>query len=334
MMLTGDHPATALAIARQIGLPEGAEVLTGDELDGLSEPALRERLSRTALCARVRPQHKLRLVRALQAQGEVVAMTGDGVNDGPALRAANVGIAMGQRGTDVAREAAAIVLLDDSFASIIDGIRQGRLIDRNLRRAIAFVFAVHVPIVLLSLAPVAMHWPILLLPAQIVLMELLIDPACSVYFEAEPPRQVLMREPPRASADSALGLPILVEGLKKGVAAALVLLAGAGILSALDVAEAQLRSTVFLALVLGSLAQLAQDRGHAPRGQLANPWLPRILGGVALMLAIIFLPHVRSVVGLDLPSPALALAACALGLAQWGAIRLAGANHKASRRRP
>jgi Ca2+-transporting ATPase len=334
MMLTGDHPTTALAIARQIGLPEGAEVLTGDELDGLSEPALRERLSRTALCARVRPQHKLRLVRALQAQGEVVAMTGDGVNDGPALRAANVGIAMGQRGTDVAREAAAIVLLDDSFASIIDGIRQGRLIDRNLRRAIAFVFAVHVPIVLLSLAPVAMHWPILLLPAQIVLMELLIDPACSVYFEAEPPRQDLMREPPRASADSALGLPILVEGLKKGVAAALVLLAGAGILSALDVAEAQLRSTVFLALVLGSLAQLAQDRGHVPRGQLANPWLPRILGGVALMLAIIFLPHVRSVVGLDLPSPALALAACALGLAQWGAIRLAGAKHKASRRRP
>lgn len=224
VMMTGDHPATAQAIARRVGLPDTLKVLTGEQIEHMPDEELAQRLQDTHICARVKPQHKLRLVRLLQSQGEVVGMTGDGVNDAPALRAADVGIAMGQRGTDVAREAADVVLLDDSFANIIAGIAQGRLIDRNLRRAMAFVFAVHVPVILLAFAPVAMHWPILLLPAQIVLLELLIDPACSVYFEAEMADNDLMAQPPRQARQTALGSGVIVHGVLRGLLAAAVLL--------------------------------------------------------------------------------------------------------------
>ncbi len=186
LVLTGDHAATAQAIASQIGLATRSEVLTGPEIAGLDDAGLRRRLARVDICARVVPEQKLRLVRALQADGERVGMTGDGVNDAAALKAADVGIAMGERGTDVAREAAALVLLDDSFASITAAIRQGRRIDDNIRIALRFIFAVHVPIVVLALVPVLVHWPLLLLPAQIVLLELIIDPACSILYEAEP----------------------------------------------------------------------------------------------------------------------------------------------------
>ena len=158
-MMTGDHPATARAIARQVGLSESPEVLTGDELQSLDAAALSERLRRVDLCARLKPEHKLRLVQVLRADGSVVAMTGDGVNDAPALKAADVGIAMGERGTDVAREAAALVLLQDSFAHIVAAIRQGRRIDDNVRKATRFVFAVHMPIVALVLVPSLLHWP-------------------------------------------------------------------------------------------------------------------------------------------------------------------------------
>ena len=321
MMLTGDHPATARAIAQQVGLATEAAVLTGAELDALDDAALAQRLHHTQICARVKPHHKLRLVQALQARGEVVAMTGDGVNDGPALRAANVGIAMGQRGTDVAREAASIVLLDDRFASIVAGIRQGRQIDHNLRRAIAFVFAVHVPIVLLALAPVALHWPLLLLPAQIVLLELVIDPACSVFFEAEPAPPDLMQRPPHPASDSALGLPVLVQGLWQGALSALVLVGGAAVLNALAQPERQVRTALFLALVLGLLVQLLPPRGR----RAPNPWWPRISGAVLLGLGVIlWLPPLRDTLGLALPTPALAVSAIGMAALQWALWRWAG----------
>uniref|UniRef100_UPI0037CA77AB cation-translocating P-type ATPase n=1 Tax=Polaromonas sp. TaxID=1869339 RepID=UPI0037CA77AB len=202
IMMTGDHPATALAIARQVGLSERPDLMTGAEIEALDDAALRQRLRHVDLCARLKPQHKLRLVQMLRTDGEVVAMTGDGVNDAPALKAADVGIAMGERGTDVAREAAALVLLDDSFARIVAAIRQGRRIDDNIRKATRFVFAVHVPIIALALVPTLLHWPVLLLPVHIVLLELLIDPACSIVFEAEPEGSDLMARPPRPVSDS------------------------------------------------------------------------------------------------------------------------------------
>lgn len=177
MMITGDHPATALAIARTAGIDTAAGVLMGSEVAELPFEALCERLKRVRVFARIVPDQKLRIVEALKADGEVVAMTGDGVNDAPALEAAHIGVAMGKKGTDVAREAADLVLLDDSFASIVGGVRLGRRIFANLRRALTYVTAIHVPIAGLALGPVLLGLPPLLFPMHVVLLELVIDPA-------------------------------------------------------------------------------------------------------------------------------------------------------------
>ena len=248
LMMTGDHPATARAIARQVGLPDG-DVLTGADVEAMDDAQLRQRLSSVRLCARLQPQHKLRLVQALQALGELVGMTGDGVNDAPALAAADVGIAMGRRGTDVAREAADLVLLDDSFASIVEAIRHGRRIRANLRQAIRFIFAVHMPIVALALGPPLWHGAILLLPAHIVLFEMLIDPVCSLLFEAEPgPHDLMARAPAQWEASpfalSNVGGGLLLGG---GVAAIMVLAAWWQFKSGW--ADTAMRGSMFLALV-------------------------------------------------------------------------------------
>ncbi|HEU4952221.1 MAG TPA: HAD-IC family P-type ATPase, partial [Holophagaceae bacterium] len=222
LMLTGDHPRTAEAIARRIGLPEGA-ALTGPEVDGLDDAALAARLRDAAFCARLKPEQKLRLVRALMASGEVVAMTGDGVNDAPALRAAHIGVAMGQRGTDVAREAADLVLVDDSFGSLVGAIREGRRIYDNLSRSVGFIFAVHVPVLGLALVPLALRWAPPLLPVHIALLEMLINPACSVVLEGEPAAPGLMDRPPRDPAATPFS----------GVALRGALLRGGGLLAVL-----------------------------------------------------------------------------------------------------
>ncbi|HEY4956922.1 MAG TPA: HAD-IC family P-type ATPase, partial [Caldimonas sp.] len=198
VMITGDYPATARAIAHQAGLAEGAgELLSGDEMVTLSDEALRERMATVSVCARIAPEQKLRIVQALKARGDIVAMTGDGVNDAPALRAAHVGIAMGGRGTDVAREAASLVLLQDDFAAIVRAVRLGRRIFDNLRKSMSYILAVHVPIAGMALLPVLLGWPALLYPMHIAFLELIIDPACSLAFENEPPESDVMQRPPR-----------------------------------------------------------------------------------------------------------------------------------------
>src|SRR6185369_14922157 len=186
VMITGDYPGTAQNIARQIGLEPAGEVITGPELDRMSDAELQRRIDSVNIFARVVPEQKLRLVNALKANGEVVAMTGDGVNDAPALKAAHIGIAMGERGTDVAREAASLVLLDDDFSSIVEAVRQGRRIFDNLKKGMAYILAIHVPIAGMTLIPVLMEWPLVLLPVHIAFLHLIIDPACSIVFEAEP----------------------------------------------------------------------------------------------------------------------------------------------------
>jgi Ca2+-transporting ATPase len=313
IMMTGDHPATALAIARQVGLSEKPGILTGAEIAALSDEALRERLRETDLCARLQPAHKLRLVQVLRAAGEVVGMTGDGVNDAPALKGADVGIAMGERGTDVAREAAALVLLDDSFASIVAAIRQGRRIFDNIGNATRFVFAVHVPIIGLALVPAALQWPVMLLPVHIVLLELLIDPACSIAFEAEPEAADVMSRPPRTRDTSPFSKNNLFNGLFQGCGLAVILLVGYGILATNGLAVTQSRTVIFASLVLSVLLLVLANRNSAcALTDTRNPWIGRMVVAVALMLALVVgLPGLREIMGLALPEP-LELAAAGL----------------------
>ncbi|MFC5437081.1 cation-translocating P-type ATPase [Rhodanobacter umsongensis] len=313
IMLTGDHPVTARAIARQVGLSDRAEVITGPEIDALDDDALRLRLQRVDLCARLKPEQKLRLVQLLREGGEVVAMTGDGVNDAPALKAADVGVAMGERGTDVAREAAALVLLDDSFASIVSAIRQGRRIYDNITKATRFVFAVHVPIIALALVPALLHWPVLLMPVHIVLLELLIDPACSIVFEAEPAADDIMRRPPRAAWESPFAAANLRYAVTQGLGFAGILLSGYGLLLGRGLDAAQGRSAVFIALVLGlfllTLANRDLSRPALARIPAKNPWLSRMFGGVTLLLGIaVGAPFFRQVMGLAVPGVFMLLA--------------------------
>ena len=320
IMMTGDHPATARAIARQVGLSERPQTLTGAELEALDDAALAARLRCVDLCARLKPEHKLRLVRLLRARGEVVAMTGDGVNDAPALKAADVGIAMGERGTDVAREAAALVLLDDSFARIVAAIRQGRRIDDNVRKATRFVFAVHIPIIGLALVPAVLHWPALLLPVHIVLLELLIDPACSIVFEAEPEDADTMQRPPRPVADSPFAVAPLLWSVLQGAGIAAVLLAGQAWLVAQGWQPEQGRAVVLVALVACVLLLILANRDLARPALWGvtdpNPWLWRMAAAMGVLLvSVLGLPWLRQVMGLAWPGlQGLAVGACLLAL--------------------
>lgn len=324
VMLTGDHPTTARAIAREVGLSERAEVITGPEMDALDDTALRERLRHVDLCARMRPVQKLRLVQLLRQDGAVVAMTGDGVNDAPALKAADVGIAMGERGTDVAREAAAMVLLDDSFTSIVAAIRQGRRIHDNITKATAFVFAVHMPIIALALVPALLHWPMLMMPVNIMLLELLIDPACSIVFESEPAAADVMQRPPKSAETTPFGLANLGPAIIQGLGFALILLLGYGWLLANGGGAAQSRTAVFMALLLGVFLLTVANRNRS--GTLlsamhaTNRWVPRMLAGVLAMLAaVIALPFLRRVMQLAVPDAATltGLAAMLLATLVW-----------------
>ncbi len=216
VMITGDHPRTATAIAREAGIP-AARVLTGADLDTLSASALASVVRDVQVFARVKPQQKLVLVEALKQQGEVVAMTGDGVNDAPALKAAHIGVAMGQRGTDVAREAGALVLLRDDFDSIVQAIRMGRRTFANMRQAMIYTLAVHMPVVGLSILPVVFGLPLLLTPLHIAFLELVIDPACSIVFEAERNDATLMQQPPRRADEPLLALRDAMQAISYGV---------------------------------------------------------------------------------------------------------------------
>ncbi|MFY9810452.1 cation-translocating P-type ATPase [Aquabacterium sp.] len=259
-MITGDYPATALAIAAQAGIDTQGGALRGEEIAALSEADLSERVRQTQVFARVTPEQKWRIVRALQAHGEVVAMTGDGVNDAPSLKAADIGVAMGARGTDVAREAASLVLLDDDFGAIPQAVRLGRRIDDNLRKGMAFVLAVHVPIAGLSLLPLLFGLPLLFMPVHIAFLELIIDPVCSVVFEAEPEETDVMRRPPRRPGTPLLGRDLLLGSLVQGLLV-MGLIGGFYVwLLSGGAPEAAARTAAFVALVGSNVALIVSNR--------------------------------------------------------------------------
>ena len=267
VMVTGDYPATALAIAREAQLQVGADtdndtVLSGDILDAMSDADLQLRLQTATVCARIAPAQKLRIVQALKANGAIVAMTGDGVNDAPALKAAHVGVAMGGRGTEVAREAAAIVLLDDNFASIVGAISLGRRIFDNLRKSMSYILAVHIPIAGIALLPVLMGWPVMLYPLHIAFLELVIDPACSMVFENEPAEGDVMQHPPRDANAKLFAGKTLLWPLLQG-AGVLLIVVLAYLWSSTRMTEPAARAFVFVVLVVGNMALILSNRSNS-----------------------------------------------------------------------
>jgi len=300
VMITGDYPGTALAVAAEIGLDRTAGCITGPELEALSDVELASRTGSVNVFARMVPEQKLRLVRALRANGEVVAMTGDGVNDAPALSAADIGIAMGARGTDVAREAAALVITDDDFASIAGGVRQGRGIFDNLRKAMSYVIAVHLPIVGMSLMPVFLPgWPLVLLPAQIAFIELIIDPACSIVFESEQIDPRIMEHPPRRLGEPMFGRRVLGLAVAQGLSM-LVAVAAVYVWAVLGGhPDEAVRSVTFAALVLGNVALILVNRSwrlsiwqsFRERTNTALKWI--LVLAAALLVLLLSVPALR-----------------------------------------
>lgn len=305
VMITGDAPGTALAVARQVGIDTAGGCITGPELARLDADELAERVPYVCVYARMVPEQKLQLVRSLQRCGDVVGMTGDGVNDAPALRAADIGIAMGERGTDVAREAAALVITDDDMASIAGGIRRGRGIFDNLRKAMAYIVAVHVSIVGMALVPVFVDtWPLVLLPVQLALLELVIDPACSIVFEAEQVDPLIMQNPPRTPGEPVLGRRVLWLSAAQGVSVLIATLAVYFWSVHADRAGEEVRSLAFATLVLGNLQLILVNRSWRlgvwrTLRERRNPTLRWIMVvTVGLLVLLLTVPPLRSAFGL------------------------------------
>ncbi len=321
-MITGDYPGTAEAVARQAGIDLAGGILSGPEIDALDDAALRQRLETTHVFARVAPEQKLRLVQAFKANGEIVAMTGDGVNDAPALKAAHIGIAMGGRGTDVAREASSLVLLDDDFATIVDAIRLGRRIYDNLHKAMAYVIAVHVPIAGMALLPLLFGLPLVLAPVHIVFLELIIDPACSIVFESEPEERDSMKRPPRPSDAPLFRLRTLLLSLLQGTTLFLAVAAVYALTLQRGLGADEARALTFATLVIGNLWLILINRSWSSTLltsiRTPNPALWWVIGGTLGFLAgVLYIPGLRDLFGfayLHAADGLLAIAAGATGV--------------------
>ncbi|MDI6734547.1 MAG: cation-translocating P-type ATPase [Patescibacteria group bacterium] len=297
IMITGDYAGTARRVAEEIGLLNLTEIITGDELDEMDDKKLQERIKTVNIFARVVPEQKLRIVNALKANNEVVAMTGDGVNDAPALKAAHVGIAMGERGTDVARETASLVLLNDDFNSIVEAIRYGRNIILNIKKAIFYVFTTHVPIAGMSLLPLVFKWPLLFYPVHIVFLELITDPACSVVFEGEPPEKDFMKNRPRKLKESLLDKKTIKLSLLQGFSMLVVIFVVYWF--ALQIRGENLaRSIAFVAFVIANLGLILSNRSWLHNifvsFKIRNPSVKFLVPSILiLLLFLIYVPFAQ-----------------------------------------
>jgi Ca2+-transporting ATPase len=325
VMITGDQPITAAAVATSLGLGP-IRVVTGAEIDEASDDDLVRTVGTANVFARARPEQKHRLVRALKARGEVVAMTGDGTNDAPALREADIGIAMGRRGTEVARSAATLVLLDDDFSTIVAAIRDGRRIFENLRRAFSYLVAFHAPLLLSAIVVPLAGAPLLLLPVHLVTLELLLHPTVALVFEADPPSGTLMRRPPRRRRVGLLRRGQVIVLLARGMGLTIAVL---GLyLGALGAGwtEDAARGIAFITLVVGQFLLVLVERSddlHVWRRLGDNRVLPWILAAtIGLLVVLEAVPPVAERVHLAAPPPSGWLLAIVVAAAAtlWGEV--------------
>jgi Ca2+-transporting ATPase len=322
VMITGDNGGTASAIAKKVGIP-GGDFITGDRIDTMSDAELREAVRKVSIFSRVIPEHKMRIVRALKENGETVAMTGDGVNDAPALKYADIGIAMGRRGSEVSREAADLILMDDNFSTIVGTVRDGRRIYANIRRAMGYVLAIHIPIAFASLLAPLMGIPpsdLLLLPLHVVLLEIIIDPTCSVVLERQPAQADIMERKPRSRKEKLLGGRLMIKSLLQGLA---IFAASFGAyyytLSRSPSDAPAARATGLAVIMLANLFLVQVNSSDTDPvclcvRRLAKDWVMWAvnLGTAALLGVIIFTPVSAY---LELASPGAAGMLAALGLA-------------------
>ena len=289
VMITGDYPGTAKNIAQKIGLKEPGKIITGPELDQMDDLTLKEKVREVNIFARMVPEMKLRLVEALKSNGEIVSMTGDGVNDAPALKSAQIGISMGGRGTDVARESSSLVLLEDDFSSIVSAVKMGRRIYDNLKKASAYIFAVHVPIIGMSFFPVLFQWPLVLFPVQIVFMELIIDPSCTVVFEAEPAEKNVMMRPPRNPDEALFDRGTIGMSILQGIIVFLIVLAV--YVLTLGRGDDLARTISFTTLIIANLSLILTNRSWSntilQTIRSPNKALWWVLGGALIFLGLV-----------------------------------------------
>ncbi|MDD5673710.1 MAG: cation-translocating P-type ATPase [Chitinivibrionales bacterium] len=297
IMITGDYPGTAMSIAAQIGLKNADRHLTGPELESLTDEQLAHRIKDLNVFARMVPEQKLRIVKALKINREIVAMTGDGVNDAPALKAAHIGVAMGGRGTDVAREASSLVLLDDDFNSIVTAVRIGRRIYDNLKKAMMFILSVHIPIAGLSLIPVLFKWPLILFPVHIVFLELIIDPACTLIFEADHEDRDVMKRKPRAIDAQLFDLATVLKCFFQG-GLTLVVTIAIYLFIRHDHSTEAARGLAFLTLVVCNMGMILSNRSLTRSGlsilrekNAAFKWV--MTGTAALICLILTVPFLK-----------------------------------------
>jgi Ca2+-transporting ATPase len=292
IMITGDYPVTATNIGKEIGIKNPELCITGSELKDMTEDELCERIKDVNIFARVIPEQKLKIVNALKKNNEIVAMTGDGINDAPALKASNIGIAMGEKGTDVAREASSLVLMDDNFASIVGAVKMGRKIFDNLQKALGYIFAIHVPIAGLSLIPVLFaDLPLILWPVHIVFLELIIDPACSMIFEAEKEEKNVMSRPPKDINEPFFGARKIIFSCMQGIGILVISLLVYFIGLKIGYSEKSVRTLTFVTLIVSNIAVILSNRSWSTNFvkilMTPNKAVKWIIGGAIIFLILI-----------------------------------------------
>ncbi len=319
VMITGDYSATAQSIAKQIGLENYNKVITGPELEKMNQEELRKKIMNVNIFSRVIPEQKLLIVNAFKANGEIVAMTGDGVNDAPALKSAHIGVAMGERGTDVARESAGIVLLSDDFSTIVKAVRMGRRICDNLKKAMAYIVSVHVPIAGVSFFPVLFGWPVVLYPVHIVFLELLIDPACTMVFEREMEEKNIMKRSPRNPKKPLFGKKILFLSLLQGVFSLFAVTIVFMLALYSGQSESEARALAFMTLIASNISLIIANRSWS-RTIVSNMFVHNkallfvIIGAILFLGMAIYSPTLQRIFHFGFMRPADVLISLAFGI--------------------